>query len=664
IMRTAESYGFKAQGYRLEPEQLRELHGYPCILHWEFSHFLVLTGFFGDMVCLNDPARGEIMVSAEEFDSCFTGVCIAIEPGEEFEPSGKPRKVWDFVKKRLDYTRTSILFVAITSFILSVCTIITTALSRFFMDYLLPGNNPEFLMPFIQLLLFVTLIQISVSWLKAVFSFRINGKFATISNATYFRHVLRLPMSFFSHHMIGDIEQRRNDNAAVSDVLINVMTPIYLDGIMMLAYFVVLFRHSPLLSFVGLLAIVIDFGIAWYVSQQRINMTRLLIKDRAKLISTTISCIGMIETIKANGAENSFFGRWAGFQAGTNTQNVHYVKLNSFLGKIPDLLINLVNDLIMVVGVYLVMKGNFTPGIVLAFQGLMMQFMKPAKTFIAAGQSIQEMKTDIERIEDVMDFPEDELILKGESVEPPSEYRKLSGEMEIRNVTFGYGKLSAPNIVDFNLKLEAGKSVAIVGMSGSGKSTVCGLIAGLYIPWEGEILFDGKPIGEIDRNTLKGSVGVVDQNPILFDDTVENNIKMWNPAIENYEMVLAARDACVHDEIMHFPNGYQYMLSEGGRNLSGGQKQRLELARVLAADPTLLILDESTSSLDARMEHEIMKAIKNRGIACVIIAHRINAIKYCDEIIYMDHGKILERGTHEELMKIENGAYRTLVLSE
>ncbi len=664
IMRTAEKYGMKVQGYHFEPEQLKKLHAYPCILHWEFTHFLVLTGFIGDKVCLNDPARGEVIVSAEEFDRSFTGVCIALEPGEDFVPSGKPKSVRSFVRTRLQYSRTALFCVGITTFVLSVCSIIATSLSGFFMDYLLPGNNPGLLKPFVALMLLLSFIQISVTCIKTIWSLRIKGKFAAISNVSFFHHVLRLPMNFFTHHMIGDIEQRRNDNVGIAEVLINIFAPLYLDIIMMLAYFIVLLRHSALISLIGLAAVMVDYLIAWYVSNKRINATRILMKDRAKLVSTTVSCIGMIETIKANGAENGFFSRWAGFQAGTNTQNVRYIKLNSFLGKLPDLLITLVNNLILLIGVYLVMKGEFTPGMVLAFLGLMMQFMKPAKTFISAGQNIQEMKTNIERIEDVMDYPEDAFIIDGEKAEKPAEYKKLSGRLELKDITFGYSRLGAPNIQDFSLSIEPGERVAIVGMCGSGKSTVCSLISGLYIPWKGEILFDGKPINTIDRNTLKGSVAVVDQNSALFDDTIENNIKMWNPAIESYEMVLAARDAHIHDEIMRLPGDYQYMISEGGRNLSGGQRQRIEIARVLASDPTLIILDETTSSLDVRMEYEIMEAIKERGISCLIITHRTASIRNCDEIVVMEDGKIKEKGTHQKLMENKNGTYRKLVLSE
>jgi ABC-type bacteriocin/lantibiotic exporter with double-glycine peptidase domain len=377
----------------------------------------------------------------------------------------------------------------------------------------------------------------------------------------------------------------------------------------------------------------------------------------------------MIETIKASGAENGFFEMWAGYQASVNTQNVRFERINLFLGMLPGMIAGVMDVVVLVLGVWMTMRGSFTTGMILAFQGFLVSFMAPIQQLIESGQQLQEMRTSMERIEDVMEYPDDDVLQSAKTAgveeirEDESDFNKLSGSFVMKNVTFGYSRLAPPLIENFNLELKTGQRVALVGSSGCGKSTLSKLISGLYQPWSGEILFDGKPISSIDRNVFTGSVAVVDQDIILFEDTIANNIKMWDNSIEDFEMILAARDAQLHEDIMRRDGGYQYKLTEGGKNFSGGQRQRLEIARVLAQDPTLIIMDEATSALDAKTEYEVVKSIKDRGISCVVIAHRLSTIRDCDEIIVLDHGKVVERGTHESLME-HDGVYKTLVTSE
>ncbi len=661
ILRTARSYGLVAKGYRFEPEALKKEGKFPCIIHWNFNHFVVLDGFRGNKAVLNDPAKGTYAVSMETFDSSFSGICLMFEPSEEFEPGGKKKSVLKFAANRLKGAGAQVAFTMLTGVIASLFGIISPAFDRIFMDRLLTGQNPEWLMPFIIGISVFTFIRIVVEWLRTVYSLKINGKFAAVGNATYFWHVLHLPMTFFSQRMAGDITSRQESNASIANTLVNTFAPLLLDTAMMVFYLVVMIRYSWFLTLIGVVSIFVNLLVSRFISAKRVNITRVQMRDRGLLSGATVAGIEMIETIKASGAEKGFFQRWAGYQANVNAAEEKYQKINQYLGIIPSIVSLLCNSAVLMFGVYFAMTGNFTVGMITAFQGFLGSFTAPALNLIGAGQTIQEMRSEMERIEDVMAYPEDSIYSAGE--EGDQSDAKLSGNVIMKNVTFGYSKLEAPLIEDFNLELTPGKSVAFVGSSGCGKSTLSKLISGLYQPWSGEILFDGKTAQEIGRNVFTGSLAVVDQDIILFADTISNNIKMWDNSIEDFEVILAARDAQIHDDIMSREGGYQGKLIEGGRDLSGGQRQRLEIARVLAQDPTIIIMDEATSALDAKTEYDVVKSIRDRGITTIVVAHRLSTIRDCDEIIVLEHGKVVERGTHDELYA-KGGLYTKLVTSD
>ena len=668
ILKAARSYGFSARGFRMEPEQLRATGRFPCIIHWEFNHFVVLDGFRGGKVWLNDPARGDYSISLEDFDRGFTGICLMIEPGEDFEPGGKPKSIVDFAGKRLKGAESAMAFVMITAAIASLIGILNSGFSRVFMDKLLTGKEPGWYVPFLIGLSLITLIHLTAAWIQAVYSLKLNGKMAIVGNGTYMWKVLRLPMEFYSQRWAGDIQQRKLSNGTLSAQIVNILAPMVIQTVMAAFYVVVMSRYSLLLALIGLLSVLSQLVLSLYISRKRINITRVMMRDSGKLAGAAVNGIEMIETIKASGAENGFFEKWAGYQASVNTQNVRFARINQYLGMLPGIIAGVMNVLVLALGLWMTMQGHFTAGMILAFQGLLAAFTAPAQQLIASGQQLQEMRTGMERIEDVMEYPEDEALTNPEAYAAKQDGRnedlnKLSGSFIMKNVTFGYSRLAPPLIENFNLEVRQGQRIAFVGASGCGKSTLSKLISGLYQPWSGEILFDGKPISRINRNVFTGSVAVVDQDIILFEDTIANNIKMWDNSIEDFEMILAARDAQLHEDIMQRDGGYQYRLAEGGRDLSGGQRQRMEIARVLAQDPTIIIMDEATSALDAKTEYEVVNSIRKRGISCVVIAHRLSTIRGCDEIIVLDHGKVVERGTHEELMAL-NGAYKALVTSE
>lgn len=661
ILKAARGLGLNAQGYRYEPEKLRENGRFPCIIHWNFNHFVVLDGFKGDKAYLNDPAKGVYSVSMEQFDKSFTGVSIFFEPGESFVPDGRQKSTWSFIKKRMAGTGAGVAFVVLTTTITSLIGIINPAFSRIFMDRLLTGKNPEWFYPFLFGLSLMTAVSLVVAWVQAVYTLKLNGKLAIVANSSFLWHVLRMPMEFFSQRMAGDIAMRQSLNEGIANALISTFAPLVLQTGMMVFYLAAMLRYSVLLTAVGVASLLINLVMARIISQKRVNVTRVQMRDAGKLAGSTVAGIEMIETIKASGAENGFFEKWAGYQAGVNTQTVKFAHVNHYLGLVPMLTAALASTAVLMLGVYLTIQGKFTAGMILAFQGFLTGFTGPAQSLIGAGQTIQEMRTNMERIEDVMEYPID--VNFDGSFDETAEYGKLSGEVVMKDVTFGYSRLGMPLIEHFDLHLKPGSRVAFVGPSGCGKSTLSKLISGLYQPWSGELLFDGKPIKDINHSIFTGSVAVVDQDIILFEDTIMGNIKMWDSSIEDFEAILAARDASLHEDIMGRDGGYSYRLMEGGKDLSGGQRQRLEIARVLAQDPTIIIMDEATSALDAKTEFEVVNAIKNRGITCIVIAHRLSTIRDCDEIVVMEKGKVVERGTHDELYA-KGGIYTSLVECE
>ena len=663
VLKAARSYGLTAKGYRYEPDELKRCGKFPCIIHWNFNHFVVLDGFKGNKAVLNDPAKGTYSVPMETFDNSFTGICLMFEPSDSFEPGGKPKSMLAFAKEKMRGAGVAVAFTIITTVITSLIGIINPAFSRIFIDRLLTGQNPDWFMPFIGALTALSAVQIIISFIEAIFEARISAKIDAVGSTTFMWKVLRMPMEFFSQRMAGDIQQRKGSNASVASTLVHTFAPLVIEACMMVFYLVVMIRYSLLLTLVGIASILINMFMSRIISKKRVNITRVSMRDSGKLAGATVAGIEMIETIKASGAENGFFEKWAGYQASVNTQKVKFAKLNQYLGMIPSLVSTLTNTAVLIIGVYLTMEGSFTVGMVMAFQGFLGSFMAPAGQLISAGQTLQEMRAEMERIEDVMKYPTDVLCEQAADEGEDAEYDKLSGNVEMRNVTFGYSRLGEPLIRDFNLTLRPGSRVAFVGTSGCGKSTLSKLISGLYQPWSGEILFDGKPMTKIDRSVFTGSLAVVDQDIILFEDTIANNIKMWDSSIEDFEMIMAARDAQLHEDIMQRDGGYNYKLTEGGKDFSGGQRQRIEIARVLAQDPTIIILDEATSALDAKTEYEVVKSIKDRGITCIVVAHRLSTIRDCDEIIVMDHGNVVERGTHEELYAL-GGFYTKLVTSD
>lgn len=657
IVKAARNFGMESKGMRYGVDSLKEKIALPCILFWNNNHFVVLTGFGKRGAYINDPASGPVVVPMEQFTQQYSGIALEIKPGESFEPSGRPTSVWPFVKKRLKGAGGALVFLALSGLAAAVLGVVQPALSSSFVDKILTSANTAWLFPLLGLLTAVAVVEFCLLCATASYQNYVQGRFAVSANCAYLMHVLHLPMQFFSQRMAGDIAARQQDNAAVASTLLNTLAPVGVGLVTMAVYLVMMLSISPLLTLIGVSALVLDLLVARFISRKRVEITRVISRDSGVLTGSTASILNVMETIKASGAEEGVFAQWTGMQASVMAGQAKIAKINTFLGTLPQLLLNIANAVLVALGALLIINGQLTTGMLLALQSLLQSFMTPAQQLIAAGQEMTEMRSNMERIEDVTNYEEDPLFT-------PSEVEKLTtpltGSVSIRHITFGYSRQTPPVLEDFSLELTPGRKVALVGASGCGKSTIARLVAGLYQPWSGEILFDGKPQSAYDRAAFTSSVAVVDQDIFLFSGTVKDNFRFADGTITDADMIHAARDAQVHEAILKHDGGYDAHIAEGGGNFSGGQRQQLEIARALAGNPAILILDEGTSALDAQTEALVMDAIRQRGMTMLLVAHRLSTIRDADEILVLKNGKVAERGTHDELLTL-GGEYAALV---
>jgi NHLM bacteriocin system ABC transporter peptidase/ATP-binding protein len=658
IILGGEKYGLKGKGVRLSADLLRN-KTFPCIIHWNFNHFVVCEGMKGKYVFINDPAQGRYKVEFSEFEKSFTGVALLFEKKESFKARKDENSVFDALIKRVGKQREGFLFLILAGFLLILPGLLIPMLSQVFVDQVLERGSRNLSGHIALLMLLALIFQVFLSCYRDYIQEKISRKSSILYTRDFTEHILKLPISFFEQRYIGDVIGRSDSNDRVNEFLLNDLTGVLLNAFTAAFYLFILIRRSLLMTVIGLAGIGLDFLISQLQMEKVRNLSEKNSIDQGRLSGIIFSGFSISETLKASGMENEYAGRIIGQEAKCANAEQENNRIQAIMNAFSGVAGSVTNTLMLLVGAFFVINGRFSAGMLVSFLALYEMLAAPVKKMISFVQTMQTMRAGLNRIEDVEKYPLAHTFNK-DTKKLVRFSGKLSGEIEIRDLSFGYNSLYPPLVEDFGFHLSCGKTLALVGSSGSGKSTVGKLLSGMYPAWKGEIMFDGIPRDRIPENVLNASIATVSQNVVLFGGTIRQNLTMWNDNILEEDIIRAAKDACIHDIIVSRTGAYDNVLSENGRNLSGGQRQRLEIARALALNPSILIMDEATSALDPETEKKIIDNIKRRGCTSVIVAHRLSAIRDCDEILVMDHGRVVQRGTHEALMK-EDGYYKELV---
>ena len=657
IMRAAKRYGLECRGFRREPEALKEIET-PCIIHWNFNHFVVFEGFKGEYAYLNDPAVGRRKLTYEELDEGFTGVVLTFKLTENFTKEKKKNTAWTLVLDRLNGQYGVLAKLIYIGVLLVFPGLILPVLSQVFVDDILVGGYTDWITKILVFMACLIVLKISLHYYRDLVLKKLCSKMTLTSGMKFLAHLLKLPMSFFDQRYAGDLVNRMNNNTEVSEFLAGDLAETVLNILVALFYLVILFIYSPIMTLIGLCNVAVCLAVVIaskrYISDASIKQQM----TGGKLYGAVCAGLSITDTLKASGAENEYVSRVLGYQVKHANLNQEQTRFQKIISAIPGATGNITDVLHMLVGGVLVINGTMSMGMLTAFCSLFDSFIEPVNSLVNFAQKIQTLKASIGRVEDVQKYPEDERYT--EKSTSNQTYKKLNGEIELYDISFGYSTLKPAMVENFSFVLNSGETIAFVGPSGCGKSTVSKIISGLYQPWGGQILFDGKPMNQLSRESLIASIATVSQNISLFTGSIRDNLTMWNTAILEEDMIEAAKDACIHDFIISCPGGYDYNLSENATNISGGQRQRLEIARALATKPSILVMDEATSALDPIVEKKVMDNIKRRGCTCVIVAHRLSAIRDCNQIVVMRNGKIIQKGTHTSLMN-EDGYYRKFI---
>jgi len=661
LIDVGKQYGLDGKGTRMDLDELEALSA-PAILFWEFNHFLVLEGFSKNKVFLNDPATGPRSVNREEFNRGFTGIVLLFEPTTEFISEGKPRSLLKEIILRISQTRSSFFYLFLTALLLLLPGLALPALVRLFIDQFVVTQILSWKWQFSLSLFLAFLFGGGIIALQQFVSNRLKSRLSIHFSETFLWHMLKLPIAFYEQRFSGEIVQRILANERVAQKISGDFVRTFFDLSVIFVYGIIILQYNWIIGAIAFAAAFVNIGLFMLIQRSRSNDYAKIQQKVGKWVGSSVSALQQIETVKAAGLEEEVFHRFASGYAENITTGQQIEKKDSLLSAVPILLQGLVVAALLSLGTLFVLEGKLTLGMLAALEILLLSFLGPVNRLVNFGMTMQNLQMDIGRLNDVLDYEVDPLY-KREKKRATTGSGKLEGYLEFRSVDFGYNLREPAFVQDLSFTIKPGQRIALVGPSGSGKSTIAKLALGLYRPWKGEILYDGKPIEEVPHEILRHSLSSVDQTIFLFSGTIRENLTFWNPSVSDQMLVQAAKEAGIHEEIILREKGYDSQLLERGENLSGGQKQRLEIARALLYRPSIFIMDEATSSLDSQAEKEISDKIRRRGLSTLIISHRLSTIQDCDEIIVLESGKIVQRGHHEEL-KEAKGLYRELVRSE
>ena len=665
ILRASRYYGLECNGLSVRADQL-EMLPLPLILFWQFSHFLVLEGYDGRNYYLNDPSTGRRRVSAEEFEKDFSGIALRFKRGDDFTPGGEQPDLFRQLGALLAGSWKLLTGVIACGLMLTLLTLVIPASLSVFIDDVMAKHGSW--AGLVTALLVGGVLVYVLSLLKHRFLKRLAVRVSVIGFSRGMSRLLRLPVEFFEHRLTGDLTDRISSTDRIARKLADQFLVLIVYMAMSVVLFVAMLAYDVLLALVVVLLALLHATLARFFDVLRAVRSQTMRREQGLLIGLGMQMLNHADNLRMTGADDRFFSRWSGQQARELRARQRYSELGAVNTSLPGLVDALRSAAILAIGGSMVMNGAMTLGMLVGFYILAEMFLAPIERFLEFAETRQALETDLQRLEDISRTDEDPVFSRrspeSESIPTFNGRLQLAGQLELRNVTFGYNRSRPPLIKDFNLVIKPGQRVAVVGPSGSGKSTLARLVSGVYQPWSGEILFDGGHLrDQIPEEVLRQSISMVDQDIVLFSASLRDNITLWNPAIPDDVLFAATRDAQIHDEILVRPQGYATVVEKGGANFSGGQRQRLEIARALVGNPTVLILDEATSALDAATEEDVDDALRRRGVTCLIVAHRLSTVRDCDEIIVLDKGVTVQRGTHDQLIADRDGAYFKLVKS-